>query len=165
MIPPLEESQSCERTAKVGTFLHAPPTICFVASNHRPVVPFAPTIYLQGFYLHRAFFCFLKNLSGERMLTTFYLAKNDHRWVIVISLKTATTKDTSPEMKSSTNARKTIPSSDIHRYVSEMYTSIVQMIHVRRSAAEVEKDHPRPSARERMRRRVGKNWTHSLRNK
>ena len=34
-----------------------------------------------------AFFCFLKNLSGVRMLTTFYLAKNDHRWVIFISLK------------------------------------------------------------------------------
>ena len=33
-------------------------------------------------------FCFLKNLSEVRMLTTFYLAKNDHRWVAFISLKT-----------------------------------------------------------------------------
>ena len=32
--------------------------------------------------------CFLKKLSGVRMLTTFYLAKNDHRWVTFISLKT-----------------------------------------------------------------------------
>ena len=32
-------------------------------------------------------FCFLNNLSGVRMLTTFYLTKNDHRWVILISLK------------------------------------------------------------------------------
>ena len=29
--------------------------------------------------------CFLENLSGVRMLTTFYLAKNDHRWVIFTS--------------------------------------------------------------------------------
>ena len=36
----------------------------------------------------RAFFCFLKILSGVRMLTTFYLAKNDHRWVTFIFLKT-----------------------------------------------------------------------------
>jgi len=27
------------------------------------------------------FFCFLKNLSGVRVLTTFYFSKNDHRWV------------------------------------------------------------------------------------
>ena len=32
--------------------------------------------------------CFLKKLSGMRTLTTFYLSKNDHRWVIFISLKT-----------------------------------------------------------------------------
>ena len=32
--------------------------------------------------------CFSKKLSGVRMLTTFYLAKNDHRWVTFISLKT-----------------------------------------------------------------------------
>ena len=30
--------------------------------------------------------CFLKKLSGVRMLTTFYLAKNDHRRVTFISL-------------------------------------------------------------------------------
>ena len=33
-------------------------------------------------------FCFLKKLSGVRKLTTFYFAKNDHRWVTFISLKT-----------------------------------------------------------------------------
>ena len=34
-------------------------------------------------------FCFLKKLSGVRKLTTFYLAaKNDHRLVTFISLKT-----------------------------------------------------------------------------
>ena len=35
-----------------------------------------------------ALFCFLKKLSGVRKLTTFYFAKNDHRWVTFISLKT-----------------------------------------------------------------------------
>ena len=30
----------------------------------------------------------LKNLSEVRMLAPFYLAKNDHRWVSSISLKT-----------------------------------------------------------------------------
>ena len=35
-----------------------------------------------------AFFCFLNNLSELRILTTFYLTKTDHRWVIFISLKT-----------------------------------------------------------------------------
>ena len=33
-------------------------------------------------------FCFSKKWSGVRMLTTFYLVKNDHRWVTYISLKT-----------------------------------------------------------------------------
>ena len=33
-------------------------------------------------------FCFLNILSGVRRLTRFYLAKNDHRWVIFIFLKT-----------------------------------------------------------------------------
>ena len=32
-------------------------------------------------------FCFLKKLSGARKLATFYLAKNDHRWVTSIPLK------------------------------------------------------------------------------
>ena len=32
--------------------------------------------------------CFLKKLSGVRKLTTFYFAKNDHRWVTFIPLKT-----------------------------------------------------------------------------
>ena len=32
--------------------------------------------------------CFLTNLSEVRMLTTFYLAKTDRRWVTFISLKT-----------------------------------------------------------------------------
>ena len=32
-------------------------------------------------------FCFLKKLSEVRMLTTFCLAKNDHRWVTFISFK------------------------------------------------------------------------------
>ena len=32
-------------------------------------------------------FCFLKKLSEVRMLTTLYLAKNDHQWGIFISLK------------------------------------------------------------------------------
>ena len=32
--------------------------------------------------------CFLKKLTGVRKLTTFYLAKSDHRWVKFISLKT-----------------------------------------------------------------------------
>ena len=35
-------------------------------------------------------FCFLEKLSEMRKLTTFYLAKNDHRWVTIISLKTIT---------------------------------------------------------------------------
>ena len=35
-----------------------------------------------------AFFCFLKKLSEMRMLTTFYVAKNDHRRVTFICLKT-----------------------------------------------------------------------------
>ena len=34
-----------------------------------------------------------EKLSEVRTLTTFYLAKNDHRWVIFVSLKTI--KDTS----------------------------------------------------------------------
>ena len=34
------------------------------------------------------FFCFLNNLSELRILTTFYSAKNDHRWVTFIFLKT-----------------------------------------------------------------------------
>ena len=33
-------------------------------------------------------FCSLNNLSELRILTTFYFAKNDHQWVIFISLKT-----------------------------------------------------------------------------
>ena len=33
-------------------------------------------------------FCFLKKLSGVRTLTMFCLAKNDHRWVTFIFLKT-----------------------------------------------------------------------------
>ena len=33
-------------------------------------------------------FCFLEKLSEVRMLTTSYSAKNDHRWVTFISLKT-----------------------------------------------------------------------------
>ena len=32
-------------------------------------------------------FCFLKKMSEVRKLTTFYLTKNDHRWVTFISLK------------------------------------------------------------------------------
>ena len=36
----------------------------------------------------RIVFCFLKKLSEVRKLTTFYFAKNDHRWVTFISLKT-----------------------------------------------------------------------------
>ena len=35
-------------------------------------------------------FCFLNKLSELRMLTTFYSAKNDNRWVNYISLKTIT---------------------------------------------------------------------------
>ena len=34
------------------------------------------------------FFCFLNNLSELRILTTFYFAKHDHRWVNFITLKT-----------------------------------------------------------------------------
>ena len=41
-----------------------------------------------GFPHSGCYFCFLKKLSGVRKLTTFYLAKNDHRWVTCISLKT-----------------------------------------------------------------------------
>ena len=33
-------------------------------------------------------FCFLKKMSGVRKLTTFYCAKNDHRWATFIPLKT-----------------------------------------------------------------------------
>ena len=36
----------------------------------------------------RPLFCFLKKLSGMRMLTTLYLTKNDRRWVTFIFLKT-----------------------------------------------------------------------------
>ena len=32
-------------------------------------------------------FCFLNNLSGLRIVTTFYLAKNDHQWVSFIYLE------------------------------------------------------------------------------
>ena len=35
-------------------------------------------------------FLLFEKLSGVRKLTTFYLAKNDHRWVTFISLKTMT---------------------------------------------------------------------------
>ena len=35
-------------------------------------------------------FCFLNNLSELRILITFHYAKNDHRWVTKISLKTIT---------------------------------------------------------------------------
>ena len=41
----------------------------------------------RGLRLLAALFCFLKNLSEVRMLTTFYLAKNDHQWVSFISLE------------------------------------------------------------------------------
>ena len=43
------------------------------------------------------FLCFLKNLSGLRILTTFYLAENDHRWVPFISSKTITLASAPPE--------------------------------------------------------------------
>ena len=36
----------------------------------------------------RTFCCFLKNLSELRMLTTFYVAKNDHQWVDFVSKNT-----------------------------------------------------------------------------
>ena len=41
-------------------------------------------------------FCFLKNLSEVRKLTTFYLTKNDHRWVTFIPLKTITLASAPP---------------------------------------------------------------------
>ena len=45
-------------------------------------------VWDRGSCLALVLFCFLKNLSGMRMLTTFHVAKNDHRWVTFISLKT-----------------------------------------------------------------------------
>ena len=38
--------------------------------------------------LLRTLFCILKKMSGLRKLPTFYFAKNDHRWVTFICLKT-----------------------------------------------------------------------------
>jgi len=38
----------------------------------------------------RVLFCFLNNSDVLRILTTLYLAKNDHRWVTFIALKTIT---------------------------------------------------------------------------
>ena len=43
--------------------------------------PFGSDQCLSGFLL-------FENLSEVGMLTTFYLTKNDHRWVIFVSLKT-----------------------------------------------------------------------------
>ena len=43
---------------------------------------------LEGLPRRRRGFCFLDNLSEVRMLTTFYFAKNDRRWVTFICLKT-----------------------------------------------------------------------------
>ena len=40
--------------------------------------------------------CFLKKLIGVRKLTTFYVAKNDHRWVTFISLETITLASAPP---------------------------------------------------------------------
>ena len=43
-------------------------------------------------------FCFLEKLSEVRTLTTFYFAKNDHRWVTFISLKTITDRPQGEEI-------------------------------------------------------------------
>ena len=42
----------------------------------------------RGFAPRRPASLLLKKLSGVRMMTTFYLAENDHRWGSFISLKT-----------------------------------------------------------------------------
>ena len=53
----------------------------------RPDAPFlAHAASLGRRRFPQPLFCFLK--SELRILTTFYLAKNDHRWVMFISLKT-----------------------------------------------------------------------------
>ena len=44
-------------------------------------VALAKTAWEEVTTFVRLFLCFLKKLSGVRMLTTFYAAKNDHRWV------------------------------------------------------------------------------------
>ena len=57
---------------------------CFsqISHNRRPREPQSAS-RRRGLHV-----CFLKKLSGVRKLTTFYLTKNDHRWVTCVSLKT-----------------------------------------------------------------------------
>merc|ERR1719506_3453413 len=59
---------------------------------------------------------FLKNVSGVRTLTTFYLAKNDHRWVTFISLKTIGV-DAARELMSSRRTALMLPTA-----VAAMFT-------------------------------------------
>ena len=47
-----------------------------------------PTCSISGGPYICSELCFLNNLSELQILTTLYLAKNDHQWVTLISLKT-----------------------------------------------------------------------------
>ena len=60
------------------------------SDSRRPSRPDVSAIPPRRFSSRRRapFFCFLKNLSELRILTTFYPAKNDHQWVNFISPKT-----------------------------------------------------------------------------
>ena len=56
----------------------------FFTRSHGPV----SCSRMPGPHLRLQKHCFLKKLSRVRKLTTFYFAKNDHRWVTFIPLKT-----------------------------------------------------------------------------
>ena len=57
----------------------------FFTRSHGPV----SCSRMPGPHLRLQKHCFLKKLSEVRKLTTLYFAKNDHRWVIFICLKTS----------------------------------------------------------------------------
>ena len=61
----------------------------------------------------RRLFCFLNNLSELRILTTFYLAKNDHQWVNFISLEVVSGNNLFIRFRS--NARSTRVGSEKRR--------------------------------------------------
>ena len=56
--------------------------------------------------ISRTFLLFEK-FSGVRILTTFYTAKNDHQWVILIFLRTI--KPAGPEVRRSLVPRSLVP--------------------------------------------------------
>ena len=61
-------------------------------------------------------FWFLKKLSGVRKLTTFYLAKNDHRWVTFISLNTINSGEETRLLKCLLIASQTVLAFAIRRH-------------------------------------------------